>query len=67
MPAYDFKCKTCEHKFTARISITERDKVKCPECNSSSVQQLFTPISVTVKSDSKGSCDLSCGSSTRFG
>lgn len=67
MPAYDFRCKTCEHKFTVRISITERDKVKCPECNSSSIQQLFTPISVTVKSDGKSSCDISCGSSTRFG
>lgn len=61
MPAYDFRCKTCEHKFTVRISITERDKVKCPECNSSSVQQLFTPIAVGGKSESKGSCDFSCG------
>lgn len=67
MPAYDFRCKTCEHKFTVRISITERDKVRCPECNSSSIQQLFTPISVTVKSDSGGSCDSGCGSSPGFG
>ncbi len=67
MPAYDFRCKNCEHKFTVRISITERDQVKCPNCSSSSVQQLFTPISVNVKSTGQSSCDLSCGSSSRFG
>ena len=67
MPAYDFRCKTCENKFSVRISISERDKVKCTKCNSSSVQQLFTPISVSVKSSESPSCDLSCGSSSNFG
>ncbi|PKM82671.1 MAG: zinc ribbon domain-containing protein [Firmicutes bacterium HGW-Firmicutes-14] len=66
MPAYDFKCKTCEHKFSVRISINERDQVKCPECGSPSVQQLFTPFSVSVKGE-KNTCDLGCGASTRFG
>lgn len=67
MPAYDFKCKTCDNKFTVRISITERDKVKCPKCSSSAVQQVFTPLSVTVKSDEGRSCDLSCGANSKFG
>jgi len=67
MPAYDFRCKRCENKFTVRISISERDKVRCPECDSSSIQQLFTPFAVTVKSGDSHSCDLSCGSKTKFG
>ncbi|MHB9095328.1 MAG: FmdB family zinc ribbon protein [Eubacteriales bacterium] len=68
MPAYDFKCKSCEDKFTVRISISERDRVKCPKCGSSIVQQVFTPISVAVKTGGEAhSCDLSCGSSRKFG
>ena len=67
MPAYDFRCKTCENKFSVRISISERDKVKCSKCSSPSVQQLFTPINVTVKSGDGHACDLSCGSSSKFG
>lgn len=60
MPSYDFRCKTCESKFTVRISISERDKVKCPKCASSSVQQVFTPIA--VKGGAGGGCDSSnCG------
>ncbi len=67
MPAYDFKCKSCDHKFTVRTSISERDQVKCPKCNSSSVKQVFAPFSVAVKSTTASSCDLSCGATTRFG
>lgn len=67
MPAYDFKCKSCEHNFTVRISISERDKVRCPQCSSASVQQVFTPVSVSVKTGAGKSCDLSCGANTKFG
>lgn len=64
MPAYDFRCKTCENKFTVRISISERDKVKCPKCESSSVQQVFTPIAVKGVAGG-GGCDSSnCGPCT---
>jgi len=67
MPAYDFKCHNCDDKFTVRISISERDKVKCPKCGSSGVKQVFTPFAVSVKSNKSGTCDLSCGSKTAFG
>jgi putative FmdB family regulatory protein len=67
MPAYDFRCKTCENKFTIRISISERNQVRCPKCNSTSIQQLFTPISVSIKSSKDHSCDLSCGANTKYG
>jgi len=69
MPAYDFKCKSCDKKFSVRVSISERDRVKCPDCGSSSVKQLLTPFSVTVKSGSSGmpSCDSGCGNGSMFG
>lgn len=61
MPAYDFKCKTCENKFTVRVSISERNSVKCPECNSSAVQQVISPVCSTVKG---GGSSFSGGGST---
>lgn len=56
MPAYDFKCKNCGHKFTSRISISERDKVHCPECNSKNLQQIFQSFAVQVKGNDAGGC-----------
>ncbi len=68
MPTYDFRCRTCENKFTVRTSISERSKVRCPKCSSTSVQQVFTPFAVTVKEGKSGdSCDLSCGAKNKFG
>ncbi len=67
MPTYDFRCKACENKFTVRISISERQGVKCPNCNSSAVQQIFTTFAVAVKSGEPQACDLSCGAKTKFG
>lgn len=61
MPAYDFRCKTCENKFTVRISISERDKVKCPKCKSSSLQQIFTPIAVQGVSGGSSCSSGECG------
>ncbi|WP_418790037.1 FmdB family zinc ribbon protein [Phosphitispora sp. TUW77] len=68
MPAYDFKCKTCDTQFTVNVPVNEREKVKCPECASSDVKQIFTSFSITVKGTSgKPSCEGGCGSGSRFG
>ena len=56
MPAYDFKCKNCGHAFTSRMSISERDKVRCPECNSKNLQQIFQNFAVQVKGQDTGGC-----------
>ncbi|MTI81207.1 MAG: zinc ribbon domain-containing protein [Firmicutes bacterium] len=42
MPIYDFKCKDCGEKFTVMVSISEKDKVKCPECDCDNIQQLMS-------------------------
>ncbi|MBZ4688632.1 MAG: hypothetical protein PWQ96_2299 [Clostridia bacterium] len=41
MPTYDFRCKKCFHKFSKRVSSSEKDKVTCPECNERA-EQIFT-------------------------
>lgn len=44
MPVYEFECKKCGKAFEAALSVSEREKkkVKCPSCNSSSVNQLLS-------------------------
>jgi len=32
MPTYDFKCKTCGHRFSQRVAIKDRELVRCPQC-----------------------------------
>lgn len=40
MPTYDFICTKCQHKFTVRVSINDKDKVTCPRCKGE-VRQSF--------------------------
>jgi putative FmdB family regulatory protein len=64
MPTYDYRCGRCDHKFTVLTSISEKDKVICPQCRSRDVNQLFTGCG--VKKGNGSSCDLS-GNTKRFG
>jgi len=42
MPIFDFLCQNCGNKFDVMISNADKDKVKCPECNSPEVKQLLS-------------------------
>ena len=45
MPAYEYKCKNCGKEFTVYLSMREFDahpKIKCPKCESNSVERKFT-------------------------
>lgn len=53
MPTYEFTCKNCNHKFSLMVSISEKDQVKCPQCSSSDLQQMF---SCFFSIGSKSSC-----------
>jgi putative FmdB family regulatory protein len=48
MPTYDYDCQKCGHAFQRIEKISEHGskKVKCPECNSTRVQQVFGSVSV---------------------
>ena len=43
MPAHDFKCRECNHKFLESMSMAEYEKFvpKCPECGSKNIGQTF--------------------------
>jgi len=41
MPLYDFKCKKCDNEFEEQCKIDNRKKVKCPNCKSRSLEQIF--------------------------
>jgi putative FmdB family regulatory protein len=43
MPTYDYTCLECKKEFSVTLSIKEHDdeKVKCPECGSEKIEQLF--------------------------
>jgi putative FmdB family regulatory protein len=46
MPEYDYRCTKCKKKFTATLTVSEKEnkRVKCPKCNSVKVEQRFTPF-----------------------
>ncbi|MBZ4686907.1 MAG: hypothetical protein PWQ96_1859 [Clostridia bacterium] len=60
MPTYEFKCNKCQHKFTTRVSLNEKEKVECPECNSNDIEQIFTSFS--FKTATEGGCSAPTGS-----
>ncbi|MHB1419459.1 MAG: FmdB family zinc ribbon protein [Bacillota bacterium] len=61
MPAYDFECSHCGHKFTVRTPMSERKKVRCPHCESTELRQLITNFMCSSKSGSAGSGGCASG------
>lgn len=60
MPNYDFKCKDCVNAFSVNVSISERENVICPACNSKNIQQIYSSFGVKINSNK--SCENSCPS-----
>jgi len=48
MPTYDYACQKCGHTFQRREKISDhgQKKVKCPECKSTRVGQVFSNVFV---------------------
>jgi putative FmdB family regulatory protein len=47
MPFYEFECTKCGKTFTVKQSFAQHDrheKVACPSCKSSKVEQLLSPV-----------------------
>ena len=53
MPTYDYSCQECGHSFQRIEKISEHGekKVRCPECESTRVERVFS--SVFVKTSRK--------------
>ena len=62
MPTYEFICNKCGKPFEVFTSISGKRKVKCPECKSGSICQVFT--TVQIKGSKSGSSCSTCSSSS---
>ena len=67
MPAYDFKCESCQKEFTVQVSISEKAKTTCVYCGSKEIKQQFKRINlgggISGGKGSGGSCSSgSCSS-----
>lgn len=62
MPVIDFQCQKCGHKFYEITTSAERDKIRCPQCGSGDLKQVFggTAYVTGGKKSSGGSCGSSC-------
>ncbi len=62
MPTYDYKCSSCESRFTKKVSMNERHKVNCPNCGQGPATQIFT--SVNIMGGGSNNCNVP--SNSRF-
>ena len=55
MPTYEYRCRTCKHRFERIATISEyekKPKQSCPKCNSRKVEQV--PSSFLTVTSKKG-------------
>jgi len=50
MPQYQFLCSSCKTKFTKTLTLAEYDKnkVKCPKCGGTNVEQQWAAFFATT-------------------
>lgn len=41
MPSYEFRCHECSHQFSVRVPWDKKSEVKCPNCGSDKLQEIF--------------------------
>ena len=67
MPTYEFKCKQCSSGFEVRVPSAEKEKVRCPQCESQNLQEIYAAnISKSGGKDNSCAQNDSCPS-RRFG
>ena len=68
MPIYDFKCKSCKHKFEKLIFKEEEIKeIKCPKCESKDIEKLLTTFRIGGSESSSSCSTCSSGSCSTCG
>jgi putative FmdB family regulatory protein len=48
MPAYDYRCTKCDHRFEVSRPMGSNSEDKCPECGAPA-KRVFTPVGVAFK------------------
>lgn len=54
MPIFDFECQDCGKSFDKLLSYIDKDKARCPGCDSSNLKQLFSSFNTSrggIKAD----------------
>lgn len=46
MPVYDFRCPSCGHEFSVRLSIKEEHPTSCPECAHEPIKQVLQSVAM---------------------
>ncbi|MCK4941046.1 zinc ribbon domain-containing protein [candidate division WOR-3 bacterium] len=62
MLTYEFECKKCGKPFEVFTTISGKSKVKCPNCKSASICQIFT--TVQIKGGKSGSSCTTCSTTS---
>jgi putative FmdB family regulatory protein len=54
MPHYEYFCQDCNKKFSLVLTVAEhdKDKIKCPKCGSSNVEQQWAAFYATTSKKS---------------
>lgn len=60
MPAYDYRCSTCEDVFEVVRSSSDDAEVRCPACGAPA-KRVFTPVGVVFKGSGFHSTDYRAG------
>ncbi len=48
MPAYDFRCPSCDRVFELTRALSDSSDVRCPNCGGAT-KRVFTPVGVVFK------------------
>lgn len=48
MPTYEYRCRTCGHRFDIQQSISDDSLTECPEC-AGDLRKVFHPVGIAFK------------------
>jgi len=60
VPIYEFECRKCGHRFTRRISWSEKASTRCPECGGDQLKEIFG-LNVVSTGGGAGGTGAACG------
>ncbi|HHV06666.1 MAG TPA: zinc ribbon domain-containing protein [Firmicutes bacterium] len=41
MPSYEFICRHCQERFTVMIPYSQKKEVRCPQCKSDNLREVY--------------------------
>lgn len=50
MPTYEYRCRTCEHRFEIQQTISDDPLTECPEC-AGDLRKVFHPVGIAFKGE----------------